>query len=168
MSDDKGRRRLSSAFELGDTPLERPPRPGPVLLELKIETQCHEGPKRPRFAATVINHLLLALSSEGKMTAYQIKQTLEGLTKYWTKVDRKDAELPMIEWEPETDDIFVCSSCNAMMFIQFMDEETRPQYCPRCRGTNTLVPAEPDAELCRPVLRLIPGGVRGDRGGTDG
>ena len=115
-----------------------------------------------------VNQLLLALYSEGKMTPYQIKQTLEGLTRYWGKVDRKDAELPMIEWEPEVDDIFVCSECNAMMYIQFLEEETNPQYCPRCRGVNTLLPTEPADELCRPVLRLIPGGKRDERGGTDG
>jgi hypothetical protein len=119
-------------------------------------------------ATNTLNQLLLALFSEGQMSAYQIKQTLEGLTHYWTRVDRKDAELPMIEWDSESDDIFVCSGCNALMFIQFLDEDVAPQYCPRCRGVNTLIPAEPDNELNRPVLRLIPGGVRDGCGGDDG
>jgi len=168
MSDDKSRDRLESNIELGETPLEQQKRPGPILLELKVETQCHERIKRTDFAARTINQLLLALASEGQMTPLQIKQTLEGVTSYWSKIDRKDAEMPMIEWEPESDDVFVCKECNALMYIQFLDEETCPKYCPRCRGTNTLVPAEPDNELSRPVLRLIPGGRRGDCGGKHG
>jgi hypothetical protein len=125
---------------------------------LKIETQCHERPKRPTYASTTINHLLLALYSEGEMTPYQIKQTLEGLTRYWGKVDRKDAELPMIEWEPEADDIFICSECNAMMYIQLLDELKQPKYCPNCRGVDTLNAAEPELNSMRPVLKIIPGG----------
>lgn len=149
---------LESALELGENPLPQPPPDLPILLELRIDTQCTEPSKRVPAAIETVHQLALAFFTEGKMKPHLIQHALEEAARFWTRVDREKQEPPVVQWESESDDLFVCSSCNRMMLLQLLDDDTKPRYCPACRDVDSLVSAEPVMPLHRPVLKLIPGG----------